>query len=80
MKFLHKFKKLTFNTLCTLIILVACSQQSQSHYEIPQETDDGWETASLSDAQVDPRKIDDLMSAIRDKKLKNVHSVIIVKI
>lgn len=79
MGFHYKNKKNTIYIFCALILLFACSRQSQSQYEIPSTTGDGWKTASLSDVYIDPLKINDLISAIRDKKFKHIHSVIIVK-
>jgi len=34
-------------------------------YQVPPETDDGWETASLSDFGLDVNRIEDLVKSIR---------------
>ena len=48
-------------------------------YRIPEETDDGWKTDSLSSVDMDTRRLEDLVDKIRDNSYREVHSVVIVK-
>jgi CubicO group peptidase (beta-lactamase class C family) len=79
MGFLHRQKKSAINSLFIIVFLFSYSQQLQYKYEVPEKTDDGWETASLIDADVDPAKINDLMLDILNEKYKNIHSALLVK-
>ena len=79
MGFFYSRNKSAINSLFIIFFLFSCSQQPQYKYEIPEKTDDGWETASLSEADVDPAKINSLILNILNKKFKNIHSVIIIK-
>ncbi len=79
MRFFYSRKKSAINLLFIIFFFFSCSQQPQYKYEIPEKTDDGWKTTSLSDADVDLEKINGLILNILNKKFKNIHSVIIVK-
>jgi CubicO group peptidase (beta-lactamase class C family) len=79
MGFFDSRNKSAINSLFIIVFLFSCSQQPQYKYEVPEKTDDGWETVSLSEAGVDPAKINDLMLNILNEKYKNVHSVLLVK-
>jgi CubicO group peptidase (beta-lactamase class C family) len=48
-------------------------------YRIPNKTDDGWDTASLAEAGINPSTIIDLVGKILNGDFPNVHSVILVK-
>ena len=48
-------------------------------YQIPEQTDDGWETVSLSEVRMDEEPIIDLVDAIRNEEYHEVHSIVIVK-
>jgi CubicO group peptidase (beta-lactamase class C family) len=48
-------------------------------YVIPEETGDGWETASLSSVGMDVGIIEDLINDINNNVYSEVHSVVIVK-
>jgi len=79
MGFFHNRNKSVINFLLIILFLFSCSHQSHSRYEVPEKTDDGWETVSLSEADVDPAKINDLMLNLLNEKYKNIHSVLLVK-
>jgi CubicO group peptidase (beta-lactamase class C family) len=53
--------------------------QTEYIYKVPVETDDGWETSSLNDAGIDPRKITELMQNILTRRFANVHGVLLVR-
>jgi CubicO group peptidase (beta-lactamase class C family) len=79
MGFFHNRNKSVINSLLIIVFLFSCSQPPQYKYQIPEKTDDGWETASLSEADIDPAKINDMILNILNEKYKNIHSVLLVK-
>ena len=64
-------------TISLSILLVSCGPKYA--YEIPEQTDDGWSTASLQDAGLNEGKLGKLIKAINQGKYENVHSVLIIK-
>ena len=48
-------------------------------YAVPEKTDDGWETASLAEAGLDPAPILELLDRIGDETYKNIHGVILIR-
>jgi CubicO group peptidase (beta-lactamase class C family) len=62
--------------LCA-IVLASCAPAQTSL--APEQTGDGWQTASLSDMGVDEGKIDRAVNLIRDGTYQNVHALLIVK-
>ena len=48
-------------------------------YIVPEKTNDGWETASLSSENLDANLIKDLFERINDNTYKNIYSVVIIK-
>lgn len=86
MEFLYrqKYKAFIWIMIC---LFVSCAPranrwgfpQHEYSYQIPQETDDGWQISSLHAEGVDPDKINDLFSDILNKRFKNIHSVLLVK-
>ena len=87
MKKIHKNKLLTFALFIIVVLLISCAlrtnrwglPQYEYTYRVPDEIDDGWKTASLSDENVDPQKINELMQDILLRRYKNIHSVLLVK-
>ena len=64
----------------TLLISVGCiSCESSYNYQIPKQTKDGWQTASLDDVGIKKKKLGDLVKQIRRKKYQNIHSLLIIK-
>jgi CubicO group peptidase (beta-lactamase class C family) len=55
--------------------------QSQCEYVhlVPEKTDDGWETSSLSEEGIDPEKVNELMSNILNGNFPYIHSVLLIK-
>lgn len=53
--------------------------QNEYVYKVPEKTDDGWETSSLSEEGIDPERINELMVGILNEKYKKIHSVLLVK-
>ena len=48
-------------------------------YQQPEATDDGWETASLKDEDIDSEKIYEMMHTILSGNDKNIHSILLIK-
>jgi len=64
-------------TIIVSVLLLSCGPTYI--YEIPEQTDDGWQTASLEEVGLDGRKLSELIDDINRNKYENVHSVLIVK-
>ncbi len=72
-----------------VIILVVLSGYAESptatnnikgyQYTVPEKTNDGWETASLSSVNIGAGLIKELFERIGDNSYKNIHSVLLVK-
>jgi hypothetical protein len=66
--------------LLTLLITVGCiSCEPSYNYQIPEQTKDGWQTASLDDVGIKKTKLGDLVTHIGRKKYQNIHSLLIIK-
>jgi len=76
--------------MCLMFWIGACSTlhprlddqglpQTEYIYQVPEETGDGWETSSLIDAGIDPRKITELIQNILTGRFANVHGVLLVR-
>ena len=71
------------------ILVFSCSKKSspsdtdehsdEYSYQIPEQTEDGWETVSLSEVGMDEEPIVDLVNAIRNEDYREVHGIVIVK-
>lgn len=55
------------------------ANQATYVYTIPVESDDGWEVATLEDVRVDGDVLAALVREIREQRLRNIHSVVVVK-
>ena len=70
--------------VCLLVLfcavsLISCASGHEYNYQRPEQTGDGWQTASLADVGIDPEPINDLMDRIHRKEYENVHGILIVK-
>ena len=72
---------LFFATGFTLFPVDKCFGISNSDYfyQTPVKTGDGWETASLYEANIDAEKLVDLIHNIHNGDYKNIHSLLLVK-
>ena len=62
----------------------SCSKENNSKRSLgaigqPQETNDGWQTASISQAGIDSTKLRIMLNKIFDGTYQNIHSVLIIK-
>jgi CubicO group peptidase (beta-lactamase class C family) len=48
-------------------------------YKVPEQTDDGWQTAHISEAKLDENKLTDLIRKILNGTYINIHSFLIIK-
>jgi len=66
--------------LFTIFFLFSCqSGTSEYTYQIPEQINDGWETASLADVGINQDYLVDLMNRLRGYKHHRVHSILIVR-
>jgi CubicO group peptidase (beta-lactamase class C family) len=83
--------KIKNNFLLILLILLgflvgACDEDSSTNppggnynYTVPEETGDGWETASLSSVGMNTSRIELLVNKIKSNTYEEVHSVVVIK-
>jgi CubicO group peptidase (beta-lactamase class C family) len=67
-------------------LIGACEEDSSTNppggnynYTMPEETGDGWETASLNSVGMNTSKIESLVNKIKSNTYEEVHSVVIIK-
>jgi CubicO group peptidase (beta-lactamase class C family) len=74
-------KKMRLRALLLILLcavwVVSCAPART--YRIPEQTDDGWQTASLDEVGIDEKEIGEAIARINDDTYQNVHSVLIVK-
>ena len=63
---------------------VSCSQERKIDRNVsaisqPQQTDDGWQTASLNDVGINSNKLQTLVDKVSDSTYQNIHSVLLAK-
>lgn len=63
---------------------VSCSQETKINQNVsatnqPQQTDDGWQTASLNDVAINSKKLQILVDKVCDSTYQNIHSILIIK-
>lgn len=63
----------------TPTIEVSTGPASGYVYRVPQQTNDGWQTASLAEVGLSERILGGLVGQILDGRYKNVHSILVVK-
>jgi len=69
--------KASLLALICAVLLVSCAPAHTS--PVPEQTNDGWPTASLAEVGIDEMKIGEAIERIHDDTYQNVHSVLIVK-
>ena len=73
-----------FALLPVLVFNFSCKNESSSGpesytYQVPEQTGDGWETASLSDVGMDENLLTDMVNNINNNVYTEVHAVVIIK-
>lgn len=79
--------RFTSAKLLILFIFLSCAQScvtdktpiGSSQYEIPQQTDDGWETASLASVNMDENPLLNLLNKLNTFDDHRIHSLVIIK-
>jgi len=79
-------KALLLLSLLSGYIFFACEEDSSTNppdgnynYTVPEETGDGWQTASLSSVGMSTTRIESLVNKIINNTYTEVHSVVVVK-
>jgi CubicO group peptidase (beta-lactamase class C family) len=74
-------KKISLKALLLILLcavwLISCGPTST--YQVPEQTNDGWQTASLDDVGIDEGLIREAVDRVHDDVYQNVHSILIVK-
>ena len=65
--------------LSLLLYGVYTVNQGGYSYRVPEETDDGWETASLADLGMDEAPLIEMMSDLSNRNDNHIQSVVIIK-
>jgi CubicO group peptidase (beta-lactamase class C family) len=77
------YRQKNYAIICFIIfgLFFSCSPQDQYTYQVPEKTDDGWQTSSLNEEGVSAEKIYELMQKFLSghDEVKNVHSILLVK-
>lgn len=84
--FRNNFKNIIL-LLFSVVLLFSCQTGNDKHtdqipeytYQIPEKTNDGWETASLSDVEINPDYLIDLMNRLNNHKGHLIHSILLVR-
>src|SRR6185436_17355834 len=63
----------------TLLLAAEDQPHGPFQYRVPEKTNDGWETASLSSQNVDARLITELLDRITTHAYTNIHIVLLVR-
>jgi len=67
----------------TLVVRLGCGSATNAvetyHYTIPEKTNDGWETAQVSDENIDTLLVHELFNRVINNTYENVHSVLIIR-
>lgn len=74
----HKQISTTICLLLTIVIILAACSTTPT-YAPPDQTNDGWQTASIEEASLDGNRLRDMVNAIQRGMFKNVHSILIVR-
>jgi CubicO group peptidase (beta-lactamase class C family) len=76
--------KITLSMLFVVFWLLSCGKDQIVNppaytYRIPEETSDGWQTASLEEVGLSRETVSDAINRINYKLYQNVHGILIVK-
>ena len=70
----------TITLIVTLLIpILWLSCESSFTFQIPKQTKDGWQTASIDDVGIKKNILSELMKRIHRNEYQNIHSLLIVK-
>ena len=69
----------------SIILFLSCKEENGVEpalpytYQVPEKTNDGWETANLTDVGISSKKLYEVVDLININILKEVHSILIIK-
>ena len=69
--------RVQISVLLCVVLLVSCAPAHT--FNVPEQTNDGWQTASLAEVGIDERTIEQVIDRVRDNSYQNIHSILIVK-
>lgn len=69
--------RVQISVLLCVVLLVSCAPAHT--FSVPEQTNDGWQTASLAEVGIDERTIEQAIDRVRDNTYQNIHSILIVK-
>ncbi len=82
---IERLKKVLYIVILTVLVS-ACSGVSVKrdpailyHYTVPEQIHDGWQTATLSEVNLDETLLAELVQNILNDDYKDIHSILIVK-
>ena len=70
---------LIFISLFVLCTVLAASCAPVQTHPIPEQTNDGWQIASLDEVGIDEKAISEAVDRVHDGTYQNIHSILIVK-
>src|SRR4030042_3531560 len=70
--------------ICIFFNVHSCNKnstdpQKEIHYEVPVQTNDGWETASLLTVGMDEKPLLNLLDKLNEQSDHRIHSILFVK-
>ena len=74
---MRKLSFLLFVLIISAVLVLSCSPKYT--YNVPEQTNDGWQTASLDDVNLDDRELIELINGINQGKYENIHSILIIR-
>ena len=69
----------------SIVLFLSCKEENGVEpplpytYQVPEKTNDGWETANLTDVGISSEKLYEVVDLININILKEVHSILIIK-
>jgi len=83
--------RINFIAFLILISIIGCGGSDEQtktaitipeevfEYEVPEQTQDGWQTATLADVSIDEKSIEDMMLSVSKGKYRYIDSIVIAK-
>ncbi len=87
---LKRYIRLVFCLSLSLLLTMGCQTSDEDttstvenndsfQYQIPEQTNDGWETAAMDSVGMDKSILENLVDAINNEEYTDVHSIVIIK-
>ncbi|MEO1594530.1 MAG: hypothetical protein AAFS02_04725 [Pseudomonadota bacterium] len=62
-----------------LALVAGCTPPDNAEYHVPENTGDGWDTASLEARNIEPSSIQEMLARIHDGDYAGVSSVLLAR-